>query len=205
MIHPEEKSRRAKPASRSSKQPALYLPAAVTQEQRLEAIAQEAGVAVETIYASFGNKREILSSLISVSFVGDDDPTPLLQRQGPLNALQEKDQHRQIQLFARDMTEIMGRVAPLFEVMRSAAKTEPDIALMLQKILSERVEGMKVFIRALLSNGSLRDGLNLEEAAETTWALSSAEVYTLLVVDRGWTVEKYSKWLVSALTRLLVS
>jgi len=171
----------------------------------LEAIAQEAGVAVETIYATFGNKREILSSLIGMSLVGDDDPTPLLQRQGPLNVMQEKDQQRQIQLFASDMTEIMGRVAPLFEVMRSAAKTEPDIAIMLQKILSERVEGMKVFIRALMSNGLLRDGLSLDDAAETVWAMSSGEVYTLLVADRGWSVEKYSQWLASALSKLLLS
>ena len=170
----------------------------------IEAIAQEAGVAVETIYATFGNKREILSSLISVSLVGDDDPTPLLQRQGPLNALQEKNQHRQIQQFASDMTEIMGRVAPLFEVMRSAAKTEPDIAIMLQKLLSERVGGMKVFIHALISNGPVRDGLSLEDAAETVWALSSGEVYTLLVKDRGWPTEKYRQWLADSLSTLLL-
>jgi len=170
----------------------------------IEAIAQEAGVAVETIYATFGNKKEILSSLIGVSLVGDDDPTPLLQRQGPLNTLQEIDQHRQIQYFASDMTKIMGRVAPIFEVMRSAAKTEPDISIMFQKILSDRLEGMKVFIHALLSNGPLHDGLNLEYAAETTWALSSGEVYTLLVVDRGWSVEKYSHWLDSALSKVLL-
>ncbi|MFH2039630.1 MAG: helix-turn-helix domain-containing protein [Chloroflexota bacterium] len=170
----------------------------------IEAIAQEANVAVETIYASFGNKREILTRLISVSLVGDDDPTPLLQRQGPLKVMQEKNQRRQIQLFAIDMTEIMGRVASLFEVMRSAAKNEPEITTILQKILEERLGGMKVFIRALMSNGPLRDEISLEEAAETTWVLSSGEVYSLLVVDRGWSTEKYSRWLASALSNLLL-
>jgi len=121
-----------------------------------------------------------------------------------LNALQEKDPHRQIQHFASDMTEIMGRVAPLFEVMRSAAKTEPDIAIMLQKLLSERVGGMKVFIHALISNGPVRDGLSLEDAAETVWALSSGEVYTLLVKDRGWPTEKYRQWLADSLSTLLL-
>lgn len=171
----------------------------------IEAIAQEAGVAVETIYASFGNKREILTNLLSVSLTGDDEPTPLLQRQGPMNVMKEKDQYMQIHLFADDMTEIMGRVAPLFEVMRSAAKTEPDIAILLQKMLNERVEGMKGFIQALLSNGPIRDGLTLEEAAETTSTLTSGEVYTLLVVDRGWSIEKYSQWLASGLSKLLLS
>ena len=58
----------------------------------MESIAQEAGVAVETVYASFGNKRAILSALIGVSVVGDDEPTPLLQREGPLAVKKEKDQ-----------------------------------------------------------------------------------------------------------------
>ena len=107
----------------------------------MEAIAQEASVAVEIVYASFGNKRNILSRLIDVSLVGDDESIPFLQRPGPLAVQQEKDQHRQIQIFAAQMAEIMERVAPLIEVMRAAAKTEPDIGEMLQRILDERVEG----------------------------------------------------------------
>jgi TetR/AcrR family transcriptional regulator, regulator of autoinduction and epiphytic fitness len=170
----------------------------------MESIAKAAGVAVETVYASFGNKRVILSSLIGVSLVGDDDPTPLLQRQSPIAVMQEKEQERQIQMFTEDMAEIMGRVAPLFEVMHVAAKTEPEIAEMLQRILDERAEAMGVFINALISNGPLQEGLTLEEAAETVWALTSAEVYTLLVTDRGWSVEKYKQWLVSALTKLII-
>ncbi len=170
----------------------------------MELIAREAGVAVETVYAVFGNKKAILSSLISVSLVGDDDPTPLLQRQGPLAVMREKDQVRQVQLFSRDMAEIMGRVAPLFEVMHAAAKTEADIAGMLQRLLNERAEALQVFIRALLSNGPLQDGLTLESAADTVWAVSSAEVYTLLVAERGWPVDKYKQWLVNALTKLIV-
>jgi AcrR family transcriptional regulator len=170
----------------------------------IESIAQEAGVAVETVYAAFGNKRAILSRLMSVSLVGDDEPIPLLEREGPKAVMAEPDQKRQIELFSRDMAEIMGRVAPLFEVMRAAAKTEAELAEMLQKMLAERVEGMKVFIHALLRNGPLKEGLSVEEAAETVWAITSGEVHTLLVTDRGWKVEKYQRWLANALTHLLL-
>jgi TetR/AcrR family transcriptional regulator of autoinduction and epiphytic fitness len=170
----------------------------------MESIAQEAGVAVETVYASFGSKRAILSRLMGISLVGDDEPIPLLQREGPVAVMQEKDQNRQVRLFSLDMAEIMGRVAPLFEVMRDAAKTEPDIAVIRQKMLAERAEALKVFINALMRNGPLRDGLTLEEAAETVWAVSSGEVYTLLVKDRGWSKEKYGQWLANALGVLLL-
>jgi hypothetical protein len=132
------------------------------------------------------------------------EPTPLLQRQGPQAVMREKDQVRQVRLFSRDMAEIMGRVAPLFEVMHAAAKTEPDIAGMLQRLLNERAQALQVFIKALLSNGSLQDGLTLESAADTVWAVSSAEVYTLLVTERGWPVDKYQQWLADAITKLVV-
>jgi TetR/AcrR family transcriptional regulator of autoinduction and epiphytic fitness len=170
----------------------------------MESISQEASVAVETVYATFGNKRTILSNLIGVSLVGDDEPIPFFQRVGPIAVMQEKDQNRQVQLFAKDMAEIMGRMAPLFEVMRAASKTEPDIAEMLQRILSERAEGMKVFINALLLNGPIQEGLTQKDAADTVWAITSGEIYTLLVMDRGWSVEKYKKWLTHVLTKLIV-
>ena len=170
----------------------------------IEAIAQEAGVAVETVYATFGSKRAVLTRLIDVSLVGDDEPIPLLQRPGPLAVQQEKDQQRQIQLFVRDMTEIMGRMAPLFGIMRVAAKTEPDISEMLQNILESRVHGMKAFIRYLAANGPLRDNLSQAEAAETVWAISSAEVFSLLTTDRNWSGDRYEQWLAKTLTKLLL-
>jgi TetR/AcrR family transcriptional regulator, regulator of autoinduction and epiphytic fitness len=170
----------------------------------MESIAEEAGVAVETIYASFGSKRALLSRLISVSLVGDDEPIPLLQRERPVAVMRETDQKQQVQMFSADMAEIMERVAPLFEVMRAAGKSEPEIAEMLHKLLTERAEAMKVFINALVRNGSLHPGLTLEEAADTIWAITSGEVYILLVIDREWRIEKYKRWLADAIVKLLL-
>ena len=61
----------------------------------IEAIALEAGVAPETVFAVFGNKRTILANLIDISVGGDDQPVPLLQRPGPQSVLQEPDPVRQ--------------------------------------------------------------------------------------------------------------
>jgi AcrR family transcriptional regulator len=170
----------------------------------IEAIAQEAGVSAETVYATFGNKRAIISRLINVSIVGDDEPVPLMQRSGPRSVQQEKNQHRQIQLFARDIQEIMGRMAPIFGIMRVAAKTEPDISEMLQHILENRVHGMREFITYLIANGPLQENITPDEAAETVWAISSAEVFSLLTIDRGWSSEQYEQWLAKMLTKLLL-
>jgi len=89
--------------------------------------------------------------------------------------------------------------------MRVAAKTEPDISEMLQHILESRVHGMEEFIKYITANGSLQEDLTPVEAAETVWAISSAEIYSLLVVDLGWSGEQYEKWLAQTLTKLLLN
>jgi len=171
----------------------------------IEAIAQAAGVATETVYASFGSKRAILSRLVEISVGGDERPIPLLERPGPQAVRREPDQPRQIQMFASQIAEIMTRVAPIFAVMNAAAKTAPEIAELLDRLLAERLGGMTHFISALSVHGGLRDGLDASTAAETVWALTSAEVFNLLTIERSWSKEQYAAWLADSLTRLLLA
>ncbi len=170
----------------------------------IEAVAQEAGVAPETIYAAFGNKQALLARLIDVSVGGDDEPIPLLERPGPRSVLQTRDPHEQLHLFAQDISTILEHIAPIFEIVRCAAKTEPDIADLLQAILGQRLHNIEIFVQRLSANGSLREGLIEAQAAETVWTLSTPEVFQLLTVDRGWSREQYSQWLADALIRLLL-
>ena len=170
----------------------------------IESIANEAGVASETIYSLFGNKRAILSRVVDVAIVGDDEPIPLLVRAQIREVEFEKDQRRQIQMFAGRIQIIMSHVAPLFEVMRSAAEREPEIDNLLKKYLDGRMQGMNYFIDCLLANGPLRSDLSKLRAVETTWTLTSAEVYNLLVMYRGWSAEEYENWLSQTLFRVLL-
>jgi len=170
----------------------------------IEAIAQEAGVAPETIYAAFRNKRSILARLINVAVGGDDKSIPLFQRPGPQTVLREQDPRRQLGLFAQDITGILERVAPVFEVMRLAAMTEPDIDILLHKLLDERLHNMEIFVHHLVEHGPLREGMDERSAAENVWTIASPEVFRLLTVERDWTKQQYIDWLSDALTRLLL-
>ena len=171
----------------------------------VEAIAQEAGVAPLTVYAAFGNKRSILAGVVDLTVGGDDRPIPLLQRPGPQSVLQEKDPAQQIHRFAFDIADILERVAPVFEVMRTAAKTEPEIAELLEDLLEERLHNIGIFVQHVSANGDLREGLDDAQAAEIVWTIASPEVYRLLTADRGWPKERFSEWLGETLTRLLLA
>jgi AcrR family transcriptional regulator len=170
----------------------------------IEAIAQEAGVAPETIFATFGNKQAILAALIDVAVGGDDQPIPLLQRAGPQSVLQELDPSQLLQLFATDISGILERVAPIFAIMRVAAKTEPDIAKLLKNLLEERLRNLKAVAQHLAVRNALREELNVEQAAEIIWTITSPEVFSLLTIDRGWAKDQYVRWLYDTLARLLL-
>lgn len=170
----------------------------------IDAIAHVAGVASETVYAIFGNKRKVLSHLMDISIGGDDQPIRLLDRPKPQSVLHDTNQQRQIMMFSSGITEIMARAAPIFEIMRSAAKTEKDIADLLQNLLSERLENMATFAGHVASNGGLRDGMDIPTAAELVWMMTSPEIFLLLTRDRNFSTEQYSAWLEATLIRLLL-
>ena len=170
----------------------------------INTIALEAKVSQETVYAIFGSKRALLAELVGMSVLGNADSTPLLEQEGPQEVRRSKNQREQIRLFAAGIRQIMPRVGPVFQVMHTAASTEPEIATLLGQVLEQRLEGMRAFVRMVTSNGPLRKGVEAQSAAETVWALSSAEVHWLLTVDRGWSGDRYEKWLSGMLEAALL-
>jgi AcrR family transcriptional regulator len=170
----------------------------------IDAIAAAAGVAPVTVYATFGGKRAILDRVIAVSLVGDEEPVPLLARPGPRATLAEPDQRRQVAMFAAGIAEIMERMSPIFEVMRTAAPAEPEVAALLDRLLHQRLQGMRAFVEALARHGPLREGLTVEEASETTWAISSPDLHRLVTLRLGWSRERYAEWLTAVLSGVLL-
>jgi TetR/AcrR family transcriptional regulator, regulator of autoinduction and epiphytic fitness len=170
----------------------------------IEAIALEAGVSPETVYSTFGNKQAILSKLVDVTIVGDDRPVPLLQRPFILAVKEETDQYLLINKFAQDIYEIMSRMSPIFALLRTTAQSEPEIAALLNKLLKDRLGGMSFFVEQLGRIGPLREWPTSNQAVESVWAISSAEVFDLLTRERGWAKDQYTSWLADTLVRLLL-
>src|SRR3984893_18296509 len=100
----------------------------------MEAIASDAGVAVDTVYAGFGSKRGVLSALLDVRVGGDDQAIELLDRPGPQAVRREPDQRRQLATFANDITAIVERVRPVDDIMRGAAAVDSEIASLRAKV-----------------------------------------------------------------------
>ena len=170
-----------------------------------EAIAAEAGVAAQTIYAIFKNKKRMLVSLMNVSpATGVEDHTPMAERASVQAVSQERDRRRQLQMFAQVVANNLDQVAAVFEVMTEAAKIEPDFNRIVQKLNKQRLEHMTLAVQQIAANGPFRENMDEGYARDTIWTLTSGEVFLLLTRDRGWTKEKYAQWLAETLTRVLL-
>src|SRR6185312_1099317 len=84
----------------------------------LSQIADAAGVAVQTVYFHFGNKRTVLKEAVDVAAVGDDEPVALLDRPWLERVRAEPDPRRVIELWLDNSRTIMERVGPIMRVVR---------------------------------------------------------------------------------------
>jgi AcrR family transcriptional regulator len=165
----------------------------------IAAVAREAGVAVETVYAAFGSKRALVGALVQASVRGEN-AAPAARQAGAAAVAAATDQHEQVRLFAADVVERLERVGPVLQAL--AASGEPELAELLANVDRARLDGMGVFIAALGQNGALR--VEAGPAAETAWALASPELHQLLVRRRGWSRERYRDWLADTLAAALL-
>lgn len=164
-------------------------------------IAQTAGVSPETIYARFGNKRTLLGELVQRAVRGED-PAPVLEQPGFKAVAEATDQREQLRLFANDIVLRLERAAPLLAVVAEAARSEPELAVLLERMHGGRLENLHGLVKALARNGALL--VSKPEAAETIWALTSPELHQALTGVRGWTRKRYASWLAGSLARLLL-
>lgn len=170
----------------------------------IDGIASAAGVAPDTVYATFGTKRGILHALMDVRVGGDDRDLGVLDREEPQAVRTEPDQRRQLERFARSIAPIIERARPVDDIMRSAAAVDAEMAALRTGLQEQRHLNMRAFVTWVAANGPLRDGLDEEEAAAIVWTLTSPEVHRLLRAERGWTVEHYVAWLEATLIGTLL-
>ncbi len=170
----------------------------------IEAISGLADVPVATVYRLFSSKHGILKSLLDQSIVGDDRDVPMVDRPPVRALLAEQDPKQQLAGFVALTAGVNAAVAPLYRVLVSAAGNDADAAALLDTLTSQRQQGQRRIARALARAGALRSGLRERDAADIIHALLSPELYRLLVIDRGWTTERYQPWLTETLIQQLL-
>ncbi|MEH1165212.1 TetR/AcrR family transcriptional regulator [Micromonospora sp. CPCC 205539] len=160
----------------------------------LQGVAERAGVAVQTIYFAFGNKPSLLKELVDVTIAGDDEPIPTMQRAWFRDALAADTAEAQLRAHVGGTCEVLQRVAPIMDVLRAAGAQDPSLAGMWQQDTDPRLEVQNAAARSLIAKPGAKADLTVEHAADLLYGLLSPQLYLLFIRDRGWTPDRWERW-----------
>lgn len=163
-------------------------------------VAKEAGVAVPTIYYTFGTKAVLLDESLGAAIVGFDrwrkpPPDPQIDELLPWHQWwrdfeSSPTSHAAFDIFFTHGVGILERVAPLVAALHGAAG-DPEAAQVVRISEQRRVATYRESVRVMASRpGGLRPGLTSAKATDILVVLFSAELYQSIRTGRGWSARR---------------
>ena len=163
-------------------------------------IAEEAGVAVQTLYTTFGSKQGLLLALV--------DTVREQARSQELGARMDQtdDPRELVGLAARIRRQVLELGGDIVATFREGAAGDPEVAAAYEEGQRRTREGVARMCSRLEAVGALRKGLTHKLAVDQVVAMFSAEIYEELTGRHsGWSPDEYERWLVERLSEILLS
>lgn len=171
----------------------------------MNAVAREAGVALDTVYESIGRKPVLVRLLVETAISGQDEAVAAAERDYVRRILAAPTASEKIAIYTDALRQILPRLAPIVVALGDAASGHPDLAAFWKEIAERRAANMRRFADDLLATGEVRPELDRDAVADVIWSMNAPEFYTLLVGERGWSPDRFAAWLAEAWERILLA
>ena len=161
-------------------------------------IADKSGVAGSTVYAVFKSKEGILRELMEQSLFGDRFQSArqiLAGIEDPVEAI-ARTSHVARAIYESESSDL--------GLLRNVSGFSPALRKIEEEFERTRLEMQKDRLRRLFKAGKAKRGLSLDEARRILWMYTSRDVYRMLVIEGGWTPDRYEQWLEQTLVAALV-
>lgn len=160
----------------------------------IEAIAREAGVAVQTVYAVFGTKRAVLESLLDALDEAAEVSAAHAAFAGPVD--------RQPRALARFISRLFAGGADVIGAVRAAGAADPALRDLRRKGMARHRRAMRTAVARWSEAGVLRPGLGPAEAVVILTGITGYGLYADLRAE-GWSRARYEAWLAESIVRLI--
>jgi len=157
----------------------------------LRAVAEEAGVAVQTVYAVFGSKAAILAELRALVV-----NLPEADAEGRA-AMSEPTPERRLARFAHSIRNRWELAGDIVRVNQDAVRVDPSLRPGIAAADARRHAGIAAFVRGL--EADLGAQIDVERSIGVVNALTLYAVYEELISVQSWTPDAYEAWLVDSL------
>jgi AcrR family transcriptional regulator len=173
-------------------------------EASMPEVARSAGVSVQTVYKAYANKATLLKAVFDESVAGDDDSTPIAERDVIAEIQAEPDAERKIAMYFGHLGEIAHRYVPVQLLARAAASADNAAAEVWSQMRQETLMAMTFFAADLVATGQVRAELTADDVRDLLWTYHSPEIYELLVLERGWPADRYAGFLTEAVVAVII-
>ncbi|MHB8508624.1 MAG: TetR/AcrR family transcriptional regulator [Candidatus Dormibacteria bacterium] len=164
----------------------------------LEVVAEAAGVTRQTVYNLFGSKAGLLRAL--VSYVEERAGLPTLLTR----VASAPDGRAMLQAMVDTAMVVEPLVSPYSRLVYAARVEDATAAELWKDRMAARRAGMGMVMARLAQDGALRDGVTADEAADVAASLVNPHHYEYLVMDHGWSPERYRKHLEETIQAVLL-
>ncbi|HUR75696.1 MAG TPA: helix-turn-helix domain-containing protein [Sporichthya sp.] len=155
----------------------------------LEAVAKKAGVSRQAIYLHFASKADLLTALHARIY--ETDVVPALDRH-PVwtapTALEALDA-----MIAVD-AEVASKVWRLHEALVVARRHHEEVDASLRPREDERYQEYVRLARWMKGEGELPGRMRVTTFADILWGLLGLGTFQNLVIERGWSLERFTAW-----------
>jgi AcrR family transcriptional regulator len=166
-------------------------------------IADAAGVAVRTVFASFpGGKLQVFHDALNVAIAGDEEPVAIADRDEVRSSLNNPD--RIVDSLVDLGAAIQDRAGRLIMTMIESSGADEDLQRMAAEGEAANTANMRSVAEALDRFGLLRQSVDVDRATDILVALCSPHVHHILRQLRGWSASDYRGWLTETINRTVV-
>jgi AcrR family transcriptional regulator len=158
---------------------------------RLEDVAADAGVSRQAVYLHFGARSGLLLALVDHI----DGRLGLYAQLEKVTAI--ADPAARLEASIGLTADYQPRIHGVGMAMLRAADTDPEIRAAFEDRMTRRRAELTGILEALRARRRLVAGWSVREIADILWAAGSPSSYEQLVVQRGWKLARYRRWLQS--------
>lgn len=167
------------------------------------AIAERAGVSVDTIYTAVGRKPLLVRAVVD-DVLGEGRGEVPAEGRGYVEDIRSVPSARaKLAVYAEALGRLQPTLAPLVEALREAGLRDEGCRAAWSGLVERRAQNMRRLAADLRATGELRADLDDDAVADVVWATNSHEYY-LLLASRGWSPERYAAHLADLWARLLL-
>ena len=158
-------------------------------DMTLEAIAREAGVAPQTVYAVCGSKKGVLAAIL--------ETTVEAKRYDKLrdSIPQIMTGKERVQEIGHFTALLMEDAMPVFDIIRGMSVLSPEFAEQERDQSLMLLEKCRKSVHKMAEDGMLRPGLSEERATELYWSITTPGMHRRLTKVLNWEPEEYAAWI----------